>query len=76
MFGFGPIKLIVLVAVIVAVWYGFKLISRLERQRKRRLKEQRQQDTESVDKMEKCPVCDTYVVAAAARDCGREGCPY
>lgn len=76
MFGFGLGKLIVLVLVIVGIWYGFKLVSRLERERKRRISEQRSQDTESVDKMERCPVCDTYVVAATARNCGRDGCPY
>lgn len=76
MFGFGFGKLIVLVAVVAAVWYGFKLVSRLERERKRRVKEQSRQDKDSVGKMEKCPVCDTYIVTATARDCGREGCPY
>ena len=34
MLGFGLGKLIVLVAVVVGVWYGFKLVSRLERERK------------------------------------------
>lgn len=76
MFGFGLGKLVVLLAVVVAVWYGFKLVSRLERECKRRLREQRQQGPESVGTMEKCPVCDTYVMAAGARNCGREGCPY
>jgi hypothetical protein len=76
MLGFGLGKLLVLVAVVVAVWYGFKLVNRLEQERKRRLKEQRRQPSESVDKMEKCPVCDTYVVVAGARNCGRENCPY
>jgi uncharacterized protein len=76
MFGFGFGKLIVLVAVVAAVWYGFKLVSRLEQQRKRRVKEQGKQDADSVGKMEKCPVCDTYVVAADAQNCGRDGCPY
>jgi len=76
MFGFGFGKLIILVAVVVGVWYGFKLVSRLERERKRRVKEQRKQSADSMGNMEKCPVCDTYVVAAAAQDCGRDGCPY
>ena len=76
MLGFGLGKLIVLVAVVVGVWYGFKLVSRLERERKRRVKEQGRQSTDSAGKMEKCSVCDTYVVASTAQDCGRDGCPY
>lgn len=78
MLGFGFGKLIVLAVVVAAVWYGFKLITRLdqERKRKNRLREKRRQGTETVDKMEKCTVCNTYVVAATARDCGRDGCPY
>ena len=35
MFGFSLGKLIVLVAVIAAVWYGFKYVSRLQYQRER-----------------------------------------
>lgn len=76
MLGFGLGKLLVLVAVVVGVWYGFKLVNRLERERKRRVREQRKQDTGSVGKMEKCPVCDTYVVASDAENCGRAECPY
>lgn len=78
MFGFGFGKLIVLAAVVAAVWYGFKLVTRLDQERKRRhtLREKQRQGTESVGKMEKCAVCGTYVVAATAGDCGRDGCPY
>ncbi len=76
MFGFGLGKLLVLVVVVVGVWYGFKLVSRLERERKRRVREDRKQQTDSVDEMKKCPVCDTYVVSSGARNCGRADCPY
>ena len=76
MLGFGLGKLLVLVAVVVGVWYGFKLVSRLERARKRQVRENRNQGTDSVGKMEKCPVCDTYVVASDPGNCGRPDCPY
>lgn len=36
MFGFSFGKLVVLVAVIAAVWYGFKYVSRLQYQRERK----------------------------------------
>jgi uncharacterized protein len=76
MFGFGLGKLVVLALIVAAVWYGFKFVGRLDRQRKRKLKEDRKEAADSIDEMEKCPVCGTYVVAGSAADCGRPGCPY
>jgi len=76
MFGFGLGKLLVLVAVVAAVWYGFKLVTRLERERKRRVGEQNRQPTDFVEEMEKCRVCGAYVAASGAQNCGRRGCPY
>ena len=32
-------KILVIIAILAAVWYGFKLIGRLDRERKQRLKE-------------------------------------
>jgi hypothetical protein len=76
MFGFGFGKLLILVIVVVAVWHGFKLISRLDRKRKSDLSKKAGKSPDSVDSMEKCPVCGTYVVASQASNCGRQGCPY
>jgi len=76
MFGFGIGKLLVLAIIVAAVWYGFKLIGRLDQQRKRKIAENEKKPADSVGKMEKCPVCGTYVLAKGAADCGREGCPY
>lgn len=33
-------KILLLAAILVAVWYGFKLVGRLDRARKRKLREQ------------------------------------
>jgi hypothetical protein len=33
-------KILILIAILVAVWYGFKLVGRLDRARKRKLKAQ------------------------------------
>lgn len=76
MFGFGFGKLLLLVIIVAAVWYGFKFVGRLDKQRKRKLEADQKKEADSVGKMEKCPVCDTYVVAAQAANCGRPGCPY
>lgn len=76
MFGFGFGKLLVLAIIVAAVWYGYKFIGRLDKQRKEKVAKDKKKTTESVGKMEKCPVCDTYLVAAQAENCGRPGCPY
>ena len=78
MFGFTLPKLIVLIAIVVAVWYGFKFVSRLDKQRKTRLKTARKTDSEpeAVGQMVKCEVCDAYVAQGAASNCGRADCPY
>ncbi|WP_119169082.1 hypothetical protein [Algihabitans albus] len=44
MFGFSVTKLLVLAGVILAVWYGFKLVGRLDSARKAEAKLRRQAD--------------------------------
>ena len=76
MFGIGLGKLLLLVLAVAAVWYGFKLVGRLDRKRKAKPAGNKKQDTGSIGKMDQCPVCGTYVVADRAANCGRQGCPY
>jgi len=76
MFGFGFGKLLVLAIVVAAVWYGFKLVGRLDQQRKRKVAEAKKKPSDSIGEMEKCRVCGTYVAAGGAENCGRQGCPY
>lgn len=76
MFGFGLGKLLTLVAVIAAVWYGFKLYNRLEEQRKRRLAEEDRKPKLDIGQTEQCKQCRAYVVTSSAAGCGREECPY
>lgn len=78
MFG-GPLgKLLVLIAVIAAVWYGYKYVERINelrgKQRRRAPKQPKARALEAED-MAKCRVCGTYV-AANAGGCGKPGCPY
>ncbi len=88
MFGFSFYKLLVLVAVIAAVWYGFKFIGRLQDQRQadaklrasagRRSRVRGAEDPEAsqAEDMVTCPVCQAYVTARSAENCGRPDCPY
>jgi uncharacterized protein len=77
MFG-GPLgKLLILIAVIAAVWYGYKYVNRVGRLRaeqRRRAPPPGRRALEAED-MQKCRVCGAYVTAQA-RSCGRGDCPY
>ena len=91
MFGFSLQKLIVLVGIIAAVWYGFKLISRLDAARKAEAKvpDDRKRRwrpfgrrgrpapaRKEAEDMVQCPACSAYVAARSASRCGRADCPY
>jgi uncharacterized protein len=90
MFGFSLQKLLVLVAIVGAVWYGFKLVSRLQEARRleeaaragkqrraaRRGAEGAGAPAEGAEDMVQCPVCRIFVAAQAAANCGRPDCPY
>ncbi|MFT6580122.1 MAG: hypothetical protein ACKVKG_15070 [Alphaproteobacteria bacterium] len=69
-------KIIVLTAIISAVWYGFKFIGRLDAQRKAKLATRKAEAVQSVTETVQCSVCDAYVNAAAPNNCGQTGCPY
>lgn len=82
MFGFGFSKLAVLVGIVMAVWYGFKLVGQLERVRKQAQDGQpprRSGGGKSAPEVEdtvQCPTCGAYVVAKSASPCERPDCPY
>ena len=82
MLGFSLPKLLVLAAIIALVWYGFKFIGRRNRLqpgkggRKSVSGSARDSGSDDAQDMEKCTICGTFVPNAAARDCGRDGCPY
>jgi uncharacterized protein len=83
---FSLSKLVVLIAAVAAVWYGFKYVTRLQLERERkaeardrveRRREARARGTEpSAEDMVQCPACKAYVPAKGARNCGRPDCPY
>lgn len=85
MFGIPSLqKLLVLAAVVAAVWYGFKLIGRLQAARKTDAALRRNAarktgssaDAPEAEDMVQCPVCQAFVPARGAASCGRGDCPY
>ena len=84
MFGFGFSKLAVLVGIVIAVWYGFKVVGQIDKARKQSQanKPPRQNaggsggNTPEVEDTVQCPACGAYVVAKSASPCERPDCPY
>jgi uncharacterized protein len=90
MFGISFQKLLVLVAVIAVVWYGFKFIGRLQDRReadrelrasgagqpKTRGRGAERSAAPEAEDMVECPVCQAYVPARGASRCERADCPY
>lgn len=86
MFGFSLQKLIVLVGIVAAVWYGFKLVTRLQEARKtdaalrqntaKRPGAARGDARGEAEDMVQCPVCQAFVPARGTTSCGRADCPY
>jgi hypothetical protein len=86
MFGLSLPKLIVLLVVCGAVWYGIKYLQLRDRQRARsaeraaadsaaRAGPRRPPEPAAVtEELVKCRICATYVAPGAAR-CGRADCP-
>jgi len=76
MFGFPSLsKLLVLAGVILIVWYGFKLASRLEQARKTKNRRELKAEGDSMETV-KCSVCGIFLAADSLSNCGREGCLY
>ncbi len=91
MFGFSLQKILVLAAVVGAVWYGFKLITRLQEARDLKVRAQGDgagragagrpakgsgEAAFQHEDLVQCPVCATYVAARGAGSCDRLDCPY
>ncbi len=75
MLGFSIQKLLVLVAILGAVWWGFKWVSRLDRMRKAEDKSKagRAGGTPRVEEMVECPGCKTYQVPKPDNSCSNCG---
>lgn len=82
MFGIPSLqKLLVLVAVISAIWFGFRLLGQIDRQRRqaapprKKWWQTKRTEPQQVEDMVKCKVCGAFT-ARAAKSCGKPGCPY
>ena len=80
MFGFSFNKLLLTTVIILAIWYGFKWVGRLDRARKNKaLKDKRGEPEirhEEPDSLANSAVCRPHVPSAGAESGGREDCPY
>ena len=81
---FGPpslTKLLLLAGIILAVWYGFKIVGRLEAARKAearlrheaaaRRASRNEPSTERVQELVSCPRCGAYVTPGTRCTCDR-----
>ena len=79
MLDFNLTKIVVLLAIVAAVWCGFKFVGRLEKRRKEDLAASRTPkpaDIKDVGEMIKRLKCDAFVAANGAMNCVRSNCPY
>lgn len=81
MFGMPSLsKLLILVAIISAIWFAFRLLGQLDRQRRDAVRQEKkagraQRATpRQVDDMIKCDVCGTFV-ARGSTCCGKPAGP-
>jgi uncharacterized protein len=84
----GFSKLVVLIAILLVVWYGFKIVGQLDRARKEALRARGQAPRSAgrrtaaatperaVEDMVKCRVCGTYIAARRPSRCSRSDCPW
>ncbi|MFC1673807.1 hypothetical protein ACFL12_06625 [Pseudomonadota bacterium] len=78
MFGFSLFKIIFTIAIVVAVWQGFKYVTRLQENREKRDRMDAKKSDKTppgVEDMEQCPVCNAYT-PRGSKSCGKENCPY
>ena len=75
MLGFSIQKILLLVAILGAVWWGFKWVSRLDRLRKAADKTASRSGAPRVEEMVECPACKTYQVPKADKSCSNCGRP-
>jgi hypothetical protein len=82
MFGLPSLsKLLVLVAIISAIWLAFRLIGQIERNRREAARREKElgavnrTQARQVDDMVECAVCGTFT-ARGSKSCGKAGCPF
>ncbi len=79
-------KLILLIAIVAIVWYGFRFLGEVDRARRQaargasgatpRTGRRRPADLAQVEDTVKCRACGSYVPVRSPSRCGRSDCPY
>ncbi len=70
MFGFSPSKTALLLLVIAAVWFAYRVYVRGKATREKAASFGAPEDTRP------CKACGSFVAASLARPCGRADCPF
>jgi uncharacterized protein len=87
MFGFSFTKVVVLVAVVAIIWFGFRWFERWQKETREREEKRAARlgggggrvppgAAPQAEEMTACRVCGTYVAAGSARSCGKPNCPF
>lgn len=72
-------KILLTVAVVALIWFGFKYLGRRAELRRRepgRGAPPPPPEAETAETMVECRVCGTWQPGRTARSCGRSDCPY
>ena len=71
MLGFSLPKLLILIAVIAIVWYGFKAAGRINRNRQSGPKRSAKNEASdiAIENMEPCPKCGAYTASLDTHIC-------
>ena len=74
-------KLLTLILLIVVVWFGYKVVARLNANAKARRDEIKggaglPRPRPNAEEMVRCASCGVYVSSTKATSCGRPDCPY
>lgn len=80
-------KFLLTVAVVTAIWFGFKYFGRLQDMKAKReakavrgskphAPDRADADNGDVQDLVQCRVCSTWQPGRSARACGRKDCPY
>ena len=76
MLGFSLSKLLVLAALIAAVWYGFRWVQRRQQLDRSGARGRVEEDpAPSSEDLVACPRCGVFAAAGAERSCERADCP-
>ncbi len=77
MFGLSLSKIALTAAVIFAVWYGFKYLGRLTGPAKPGGSDgDKAAVSPTVEDLQQCAVCGTYVAETPPPSCDRDDCPH